>query len=213
MPFVKRDAISPPVRARDSGDLAPANAATTDNLSSTNAETRWSAARALGGHRDAVPSLAAALAAEQVPRVREAIMTALMRIGDESSIKVMLTYLRSQDASLRASAIEALQALPEGITPMLHTLLTDSDSDVRILATELVRNVPVADATRHLCALLETEKHPNVCAAAIELLTEVGTRDAVPALRSCAARFATIPFLTFAATTAIARISDTDAEK
>jgi hypothetical protein len=42
------------------------------------------------------------------------------------------------------------------------------------------------------------------------VLAEVGTRDAVPALQACAERFAATPFLPFAASIAIARISDTD---
>ena len=63
----------------------------------------------------------------------------------------------------------------------MASLLDDSDSDVRILATELARNMPAADATHVLCTLLEHEQHPNVCAAAIDVLAEVGTRDALPA--------------------------------
>ena len=107
-------------------------------------------------------------------------------------------------------AIEALQSLPDAILPFMASLLADGDSDVRLLATELARNMPAADATQVLCRLLEHEQHPNVCAAAIEVLAEVGTRDAVPALQACAERFAGIPFLPFAVSTAIARISDAE---
>ena len=82
-------------------------------------------------------------------------MTALMRIGDEASVKALLPYLRSQDAALRGASIEALQALPEAILPFMTSLLADSDSDVRLLATELARNMSAADATRLLCGLLE----------------------------------------------------------
>jgi HEAT repeat protein len=201
MPFVKRDAPSP-------GGPAGEPAAAIAELNSPSAESRWSAARVLAGRPEAVSALAAALGRERVARVREAIMTGLMRIGDEASVRALLPYLRSQDAALRAAAVEALQAVPGAISPFIDQLLRDGDSDVRILATELVRNMPAPDATRALCAVLEREPHPNVCAAAIELLTEVGTRDAVPVLRSSAERFAGDPFLTFAVSTAIARISD-----
>ena len=136
----------------------------------------------LRGQADAVPALAAALGRETVPRVREAIMTALMRIGDDASVEALLPYLRSQDAGLRAAAIEALQALPEAIAPFMPPLFGDGDSDVRLLATELARNMPATDATRLLCELIEHEQHPNVCAAAIDVLAEVGTPDAIPAL-------------------------------
>ena len=94
--------------------------------------------------------------------------------------------------------------------PFMASLLGDGDTDVRILATELARNMPAEDATRVLCGLLEHEQHPNVCAAAIDVLAEVGTRDAIPTLQACAERFSGTPFLPFAIATAIARISDAE---
>ena len=45
------------------------------------------------------------------------------------------------------------------------------------------------------------------CAAAIDVLTEVGTPEALPALEKCAVRFAATPFLPFAISMAITRIS------
>jgi len=205
MPFVKRDPTAAPAGGLASADdLALHSAA----LGSPDAEARWRAARALGGRADAVPALAAALRAERIPRIREALMTALMRVGDEASVAALLPDLRAQDAGQRAAAIETLQALPEAIAPFMAALLADGDSDVRILATELARNMPAADATRVLCGLLEREPHPNVCAAAIEVLAEVGTHEAIAPLQSCAKRFAGTAFLPFAASAAIARISN-----
>jgi HEAT repeat protein len=176
-------------------------------LDSPDAESRWTAARALSGRAVAVPALAEALGREPVPRVREAIMTALIRIGNAASIEAILPYLRSQDAGLRAAAIEALQALPDAIGPFMAPLLSDSDSDVRLLATELARNMEASEATRLLCDLIEREQHPNVCGAAIDVLAEVGTPKALPTLKKCAVRFAAAPFLPFAISIAIARIS------
>jgi HEAT repeat protein len=202
MPLVKRGNAAPVVGDKQGGDRASHIA----SLLSADAESRWSAARALAGSADAVPALAGALAEEVVPRVREAMMTALMRIGDEASVKELLPYLRSEDAGLRAAAIEALQSLPEVISPFMTSLLADRDSDVRLLATELTRNMPAPEATKLLSDLIEHEHQPNVCAAAVDVLAELGTRDAVPALRSCAERFAGTPFLPFAISVAIARI-------
>lgn len=205
MPFIKRGASAPAADKADGGVALHIAA-----LSSADAEARWRAARALGGVAAAVPDLAAALEVEQAPRVREAIMTALMRVGDEASVVALLPCLRAQDASLRAAAIEALQALPEAISPFMAALLGDTDTDVRILATELARNMPAKEATSVLCRLLEHERHPNVCAAAIEVLAEVGTRDALPTLKACAERFSDTPFLSFAVSATIARISSTE---
>jgi HEAT repeat protein len=204
MPFVKREVPAAPPAGQQVAD-GPASHIVA--LNQPDPEARWRAARACAGRADAVPALASALSAEQVPRVREAIITALIRVGDEASVRAMLPCLRSQDAGLRAAAIEALQSLPHAILPFMASLLGDADTDVRILATELARNMTAADANRVLCSLLEHEQHPNVCAAAIEVLAEVGTRDAVPTLQACAERFAATPFLPFAASTAIARIS------
>jgi HEAT repeat protein len=202
MPFIKRAPTTPTADA-DAEGLASDVVA----LSSHDDEVRWRAARALGGRAEFVAQLAAALSVEQVPRVREAMMTALMRVGDAASIETLLPYLRSQDAGLRATALEALQALPEAVLPFLPTLLADNDSDVRVLATELARNMPAPGATRILCELIENEEHPNVCAAAIEVLAEVGTREALPALKLCAERFSNTPFVSFAVSVAIARIA------
>jgi HEAT repeat protein len=202
MPLVKGSSKGPgPGDGR--ADVALLEAA----LGNADAESRWAAARALAGRTDAVPVLAAALAAETVPRVREAIMTTLMRIGDDASVKTIVPYLRSEDAGLRAAAVETLQSLPEAISPFIQTLFGDTDSDVRLLATELTRNMEAPEATRLLCDLIEHEQHPNVCAAAIEVLAEVGTRDALPVLERCAVRFAATPFLPFAVSVAIARIT------
>jgi len=201
MPLVRRDIARPTTASAD-------EAAARDALRSADPDMRWNAARALGADPASVASLAAALSTEPVPRVREAIMTALMRIGNEESVKALLPYLREQDAARRGAAIEALQALPDATAPFLSALLHDADSDVRILAVELVRSMPAAEATRLLCDILEHEPHPNVCASAVDALAEVGTRDALPALGACARRFADTPFLPFAISIAVARISN-----
>ena len=153
MPLVKGVARGSDV----TGDPAPQRS----TLDSSDAESRWTAARALAGHAEAVPGLAAALGRETVPRVREAIMTALMRIGDTPSVEAILPYLRSQDAGLRAAAIESLQALPEAIAPFMAALFSDRDSDVRLLATELARNMKASEATRLLCGLIDARTAPQ----------------------------------------------------
>ena len=201
MPFVKREPSAKPETAQR--DIA----AEIKNLRSDDLETRWRAARALGGCAEAVPELAAALAVEQAPQVRESLATALLRVGNKASVASLVPHLRSPDAGLRAVAIETLQALPEVTRPFMDSLLADEDSDVRILALELLRGMRSEDVTRLVCGLLEREQHPNVAASAVDVLAEIGTSECLPALRSCAVRFAGIPFLPFAVSAAIARIS------
>ena len=197
----------PLIRGKKGGASGETSGSQQAALNSPDADDRWTAARALAGQADAVLALAVALAREPIPRVREAMMTALIRIGNAASVEVLLPYLRTQDASVRAAAIEALQALPDAVAPFMSLLLNDGDSDVRLLATELARNMEASEATRLLCELIEHEHHPNVCAAAIDVLTEVGTPDALPTLKRCAARFAATPFLPFAVAVAMSRIS------
>jgi HEAT repeat protein len=203
MPFVKRELPSSARVDSARADRVPS----VEELGSPNPDQRWTAARALGDHPETVPALAAALKVEDVPRVREAIMTALVRVGDEASVQTLLPYLRSSDAARRGAAVDALQSLPGAVTPFLAPLLQDDDADVRILAIELVRGLPAPEATLLLCSVLANETHPNVCASAVDALAEVGTPDALPVLQKCAARFAGTPFLPFAISVAIARIS------
>jgi HEAT repeat protein len=146
------------------------------------------------------------LSGETEPRVVEAIFTSLARRGGEESAAHLFPLLRSDDAALRVGAIEALQSMPAALAGHIEELLRDADSDVRIFAVELTRTMPAA-ATASLCRLLDREPHPNVCAAAVEVLAEIGSHDAVPHLERCRDRFAGQPFLPFAIATAIATLS------
>ncbi len=60
--------------------------------------------------------------------------------------------------------------------------------------------------TRPVGAALGARKHPNVCGAAVEVLAEVGSQKAVPALTAAKARFAGEAFLSMAIDTVLARI-------
>lgn len=202
MPIIRRDSPAPTaVRAPEDASSPFAD------LNSPDAEVRWHAARAIAPDAKFAAPLAAALEGETAPRVREAIVTKLMRIGGQDSVQALLPYLRAQEASVRSAAIDALRAMPDATLPFMTTLLGDADSDVRILAAELVRDMPAAQATSLMVALLARETHPNVCGAAVEVLAELGTPMALPVLRDCAKRFADTPFMPFAISHAIARIS------
>ncbi len=167
-------------------------------LASASADARWVAARDAAERPDSVPALAAALACESDARVREAIFTALTRIATPQSVQAVLPHVRSDDAGLRTGALDALRAMPELTKPHLSELLADPDGDVRLLACDLARVVTGPEASQLLCRLVESETQANVCAAAVEVLAEIGDAGAVLSLARCAARFPGDPFLVFA---------------
>jgi len=198
MPLIRRE---PGV----TGNATPARDAAADQLHDASAEIRWQAARALAHDETAVPALVAALGAEASPQVREAILTSLVQIGSRESALAISRFIQSDDAALRTAVLDALAAMPDRAETLLPALLRDDDPDVRLLSCELGRVLPPDIATRRLGALLEIERHINVCAAAVEVLAEVGTPDAVAPLLACKARFPNEAFLGFAIDEAVAR--------
>lgn len=195
MPLIRKTDTNPPPVAAD------AKAA----LSSPSVDDRWAAARRLTEPGD-VEALSAALGREADMRVREAIFTSLARIGDTASARAIISRLRSDDAGLRTAALDALQTMPGPVAEALPGLLADPDSDVRVLACELVRALANDQATALLCALIERENEPNVVGAAVEVLAEVGGPQALSALERSAARWAQEPFLAFSIGVACERI-------
>jgi HEAT repeat protein len=187
-----------PLIRKDSDQVTPgASRQKLPSLASASPDERWAAARA-ACDRAAIPSLGEALGRERDARVREAILTALARIGTPESALVVLPYLRVDDANTRTGAMDALRAMQDACGPYLAELLTDPDADVRLFACDLVRNVGGADWPRWLCALIETEPQVNVCAAAVEALGEIADSAALPSLSRRAERFPGDPFLGFA---------------
>jgi hypothetical protein len=175
-------------------------------LGSGEADERWAAARAAFAFPGAAGALATAVRCEVDSRVREAMFTSLARMASPESIDAMLAFLRSDDAALRAGALDALRSQAQAVRVHLPGLLNDEDSDVRLLSCELARTLPGDEATRVLSDLLLREKEANVCAAAIDVLAEAGRPEALPALAQCEARFSSTQFLTFAIKIARRRI-------
>ncbi|MGH8202023.1 MAG: HEAT repeat domain-containing protein [Steroidobacteraceae bacterium] len=200
MPLVRKP-------TQPAGHAKPSAAEVLTGLGSANPEERWTAARAAGELADAAAALAAALPHEIDSRVREAMFTSLARIGTRDSVAAMLPMLRSDDAAMRTGALDALRSSVIATHELFPQLLNDPDVDVRILSCELARSLPSEEASRSLCALLARETEINVCAAAVEVLAEVGNHTALPTLAQCAQRFSQVPFLTFAIKLATDRIT------
>ena len=200
MPLVRKPASTAPPSPSTNADPLT-------GLRSTNPDERWTAARAAVDVVGAAPALGAALRVETDARVREAIFTSLTRIGGADGASQLLPLLRSNDAALRTGALDALRLSVVATRVLLPALLRDPDVDVRILSCELARALPSEEATLQLCSLLTAEPEVNVCAAAIEVLAEVGSPEALPAIAQCGQRFPKAPFLSFAIQVATDRIN------
>jgi HEAT repeat protein len=194
MPLVRRP--SPPAETT----VVPAS------LTEGTSDERWAAVRAAAERPDGVARLAAALPGERDPRVREAIFTGLARAATAESAEAVIPHLRSDEASLRTAAVDALRAMPAATRPYIAGLLADRDADVRVLSCELARDLPEDEANRLLGDLLERETGKNVVAAAVEVLAEIGRPEVLPALAGCAERFAGDGFLVFSIKVAADRI-------
>jgi HEAT repeat protein len=200
MPLIRKDApVSAGVTRSDTADAA-------SRLRLGTTDERWTAARALGATRDGTKTLGEAIKAEADPRVREAIFTSLVRIGGTESVDAVVPCLRGDDAQLRTGAMDALRAMIDAARPVLPMLLTDPDADIRVLACDLLRDLPSPEATALLCGVLAREPELNVCAAAVDVLADIGEASALPFLESCAVRFGDATFLAFAVKIAIERI-------
>jgi HEAT repeat protein len=199
MPLIRKPLTDRPAQGSTSVDVLR-------DLASVDAEKRWAAARAAPGVAGGTAALTTALGSEADARVREAMLTSLARINSPESVDVILALLRSDDASLRTGALDTLRTMGSAIQEHLPKLLADADSDIRVLSCEIARGLPGPEATRILCELLAHEHEINVCAAAIEVLAEVGEAEALPVLAQCAIRFRDTPFLAFAIKIATDRI-------
>jgi HEAT repeat protein len=197
MPLIRKDAAAP------TGTLPGGP----KDLSSPDGETRWAAVRHMARDPANVGALGKALAVESDPRIREALFTGLAQIRTPEAIGYIVPHIRSQDAALRAGALDALSAMPEAVESHLPVLLADPDPDVRLLVCDVVRRLPGPAATRYLCDLLAQERLANVCGAAVDALSEVGDETALPVLADCAARFSAEPFLVFSIKVASSRIA------
>jgi HEAT repeat protein len=193
MPLVRKPSGQPPP--------PPPRASITSEVASE----RWSAARGMTSAAD-VPALGAALETERDASVREAILTSLTQIATPESASVLIPSVRSDDANLRRGALDALIAMPQAAAAHLPALLADADPDVRLLSCEIVRFLPPDEATMLLAALLQRDAVANVCIAAVDVLAEIGTATALPALAAAQDRFPGEQFLAFAIEAARERI-------
>lgn len=168
---------------------------------------RW-AARDLINCTDVAAPLIAHLQREADASVREVILTTIIRLGDLASVSGLVVFLRSEEVALRNEVIDAMKQLPDEVAPIMQGLLGDADPDVRIFAVNILESLRHPAVEGWLIEVIESEGHVNVCAAAVDLLSEVGSQAAVAALGRCKLRFSNEPYIQFAADLALKRIRE-----
>jgi len=178
----------------------------TTALCSADPKSRRWAARDLAHFPAAVDALLTQLARETDREVREAIFITLAQFDNSQAVNGLIHCLRSEDAALRNSAIDALKLMPAAVAPMMAQLLRDPSADVRILAINVLESLRHPEVEAWLIGVIAQDTHVNVCATAVDLLTEVGTKTAVQALLALKSRFAEEPFMHFAIDVALQRI-------
>lgn len=141
--------------------------------------------------------------------VREMILTILTQRADAQAVDGLVECLRSEDASLRNEAIEAMKLLPDEVAPIMGQLLADPDPDVRIFAVNVLESLRHELVEEWLRKVIELDPHVNVCATAVDLLGEVGTPYSQGALENLKTRFPNEPYIRFAADIALKRIYST----
>jgi len=175
-------------------------------LGSDDATARRWAARDLAGHPGASEALLHRLAQEEDPSVRQVIFTTLAKLRDPIAVAGLVSCLRSEVPALRNEAVEIMQGLPAEVAPLMEGLLADPDPDVRILAVNILESLRHPLVETWLIRVIETDPHINVCGSALDLLSEVGSPQAVAAIGHLKERFADQPYIQFTADLALARI-------
>ncbi len=166
---------------------------------------RREAIRLAVGERASGP-LAARLPVESDEATRTRLIGALADIGDGVAIDALLDCLRGEDIPLRNGAIDALRTLPETAAPLIARLLNDPEPDVRIFGVNALEGLRHPDVETWLIDVIRDDEHVNVCAAAVELLGEIGSAAAIDPLEALKQRFPDQPFIGFAADVALDRI-------
>ena len=168
---------------------------------------RW-AARDLADCPEASSALVSRLNRESDMSVRELILSSLTSLGDEVAVAGLIECLRSEDVGLRNESIEVMKHLPDEVSPIMLNLLVDEDVDVRIFAVNILESLRHPDVEAWLIEVIEHDQNVNVCATALDLLVEVGSKDAEQPITRLKARFTEEPFIQFAADLALKRITE-----
>jgi HEAT repeat protein len=176
------------------------------DLAAADPTVRRAAVHDLANYPQAAMDLCDLLEREANSSVRTVLFSTLITLHSPAVAGRLTTHLRSDDVALRNGAIEALQEMPDAVAPHLQQLLSDADSDVRIFAVNILAVLRHLRAPEWLAAVIRSDPHVNVCAAAIDGLAEVGSPEALNDLADLRRRFVGNAFMEFAIDAAMRRI-------
>ena len=203
MPLIKASNAS--ARKKPESIATIDRAALGRDLESADIDTRIAAVR-LAARFGEAELLTRQLEAETDPALRETLLTCLVRIGGVKAARPLIALLGTDDAPLRNAVMETLQSMGEDVLSEITALLENESADLRIYAVNILLSLRSPRVPDLALDVIARDPHVNVCAAAVDVLAEVGRPDMVEALRAVAERFPDQPFLAFAVRAAIKRI-------
>jgi HEAT repeat protein len=164
------------------------------------------AAYSLAVFAESGEALVRRLQCETIPAVQEAILMALSHLADPATLTGLVECLRSNDA-LRHQVTETMRALPDKVAPLICGLLNAPDPDVRIFAIGVLESLRHPDIEAWLIDVITRDPHAPVCAAALDLLGEIGSPASHRALARVKARFPSDLCICFIADLALERMA------
>lgn len=170
-------------------------------------ERRW-AARDLAQYNEASKILLERLEKEKDISVREVILSSLLAIKDDITVKGLIELLKSEDAHLRNQVIETLKEMPEEVSPHIEKLLNSEEPDLRIFAINIIESLRHPKVLKWLKQVIENDDNVNVCSTALDLISEVGTEEFISSIERVKERFKDEPYIQFVADLALRRINE-----
>lgn len=161
-----------------------------DRLASADEEVRRLAVAALAGFPFArIKQLAFAALGDESWRVRKEAVDLILSVspGDELSRELVALLISQENAGLRNSVIEVLQAVGEKAIPHLVEHLSHEDAGIRKFVIDIMGGIGSPAVLPELTAAL-ADSDANVAAAAAESLGSIGDSGAVPSLLKTLAR-------------------------
>ncbi|KXG77326.1 hypothetical protein AN618_12230 [Fervidicola ferrireducens] len=158
--------------------------------------------------KEAVDVLVEQLLVEEDEVVREAIVTSLIKIGDEYVANRAAGLLESEDAYVRNAGVEILSIIGEPAIEILQKMINHPDRDVRILAVNALGESHIRETIRYLRRVIMEDDDENVVASAIEYLSELGfEKEDKEVVMKAAKRFSS-PFFQYTVKSAIEKMAD-----